>query len=57
MVTSNSSSAAQSAFNWWMNSTPHRNNILGSSYTQFGVSGISSDVDWGIHFVIVFARP
>ncbi|MFA9491946.1 MAG: CAP domain-containing protein [Anaerolineales bacterium] len=57
MVTSNSSSAAQSAFDWWMNSTPHRNNILGSSYTQFGVAGVSSDVDWGIHFVIVFARP
>ena len=57
MVTSNSSSAAQSAFDWWMNSTAHRNNILGSSYTQFGVAGVSSDVDWGIHFVIVFARP
>ena len=57
MVTPNSSSAPNSAFDWWMNSTPHRNNILSPHYTEFGVGGISSDVDWGIHFVIVFARP
>jgi uncharacterized protein YkwD len=25
------------AFNWWMNSTPHRNNILGQYYRDVGV--------------------
>lgn len=51
-------SGPQAAFNWWMNSTPHRNNILGSSYTEFGVGYIySEEADYGGYYVIVFARP
>jgi uncharacterized protein YkwD len=52
------SSGPQAAFNWWMNSEPHRNNILGSAYTEFGVGYIYSDeADYGGYYVVVFARP
>lgn len=55
MVTQN---GPQTAFNWWMNSTPHTNNILSPNYTEFGVGYIySSESDYGGYFVIVFARP
>jgi len=48
----------QTAFNWWMNSTPHTANILSPNYTEFGVGYIySSESDYGGYFVIVFARP
>ncbi|MEJ2010714.1 MAG: CAP domain-containing protein [Anaerolineales bacterium] len=48
----------QTAFNWWMNSTPHTANILSPNYTEFGVGYIySSESDYGGYFVVVFARP
>lgn len=51
-------SGPQAAFNWWMGSEPHRNNILNSFYTEFGVGYIQSPgSDYGEYYVIVFARP
>ena len=50
--------SAQTAFNWWMNSTLHRNNLLSPNYTQFGVGYVyDADSDYGGYFVVVFARP
>jgi len=49
---------AQAAFDWWMNSTPHRNNLLSPNYTQFGVGYVyDADSDYGGYFVVVFAKP
>jgi len=49
---------AQTAFNWWMNSTPHRANLLSPNYTQFGVGYVyDADSDYGGYFVVVFAKP
>ena len=49
---------AQTAFDWWMNSTPHRNNLLSPNYTQFGVGYVyDADSDYGGYFVVVFAKP
>ena len=57
-VTSNTTNGAQVAFDWWMNSTPHRNNLLSPNYTQFGVGYIyDAESDHGGYFVVVFARP
>jgi len=51
-------SGAQTAFDWWMNSTAHRNNLLSPNYTQFGVGYVyDADSDYGGYFVVVFARP
>ncbi len=36
-VTGNAENGGQGTFTWWMNSTPHRNNLLGLNQTQFGV--------------------
>jgi len=53
-----SGSGAQTAFDWWMNSTLHRNNLLSPNYTQFGVGYVyDADSDYGGYFVVVFARP
>lgn len=50
--------SAQTAFNWWMNSTPHTANILSPNYTQFGVGYVyDADSDYGGCFVVVFAKP
>ncbi len=57
-VTHDTVTGPQTAFNWWMNSTPHRENILGASYTEFGVGYVyGPDSDYGGYFVVVFARP
>ena len=49
---------AQTAFDWWMNSTLHRNNLLSPNYTQFGVGYVyDADSDYGGYFVVVFAKP
>jgi uncharacterized protein YkwD len=46
------------AVDWWMNSTPHRNNILSPNYTEFGVGFVTSpQADHGGYYVVVFARP
>lgn len=51
-------SGPQAAFDWWMNSEPHRANILSPFYTEFGVGYIfSPDSDYGEYYVIVFAQP
>lgn len=51
-------SGAQTAFDWWMNSELHRNNLLSPNYTQFGVGYVyDADSDFGGYFVVVFARP
>ena len=58
MITGDTVNGPQIVFDWWMNSTPHRNNILSPNYTEFGVGYIyNRDVGWGGYFVIVFARP
>ena len=57
-VTGNTANGAQAAFDWWMNSTPHRNNLLSPNYTQFGVGYVyDAESDYGGYFVVVFARP
>jgi uncharacterized protein YkwD len=52
-----SGGSAQSAFNWWMNSTPHTANILHQRYTEFGVGYIYSAQDNRHYWTIDFARP
>jgi uncharacterized protein YkwD len=45
------------AFNWWMNSEPHRSNILSQRATQIGVAyALSPRNGWG-YYTLVFARP
>lgn len=45
------------AFNWWMNSEPHRSNILSQRATQIGVAYALSPLNgWG-YYTLVFARP
>ncbi len=57
-VTGDTTNGAQTAFDWWMNSTAHRNNLLSPNYTQFGVGYVyDADSDYGGYFVVVFARP
>jgi uncharacterized protein YkwD len=52
------SSSPQTAFDWWMNSEPHRNNILHSSYTEIGIGySYLEDSRYHTHYTAVFARP
>ncbi len=52
------SASPQSAFNWWMNSAPHRANLLHTNYTDIGIGYIyEPDSDYGGYFTAVFARP
>lgn len=45
------------AFNWWMNSEPHRRNILSQRATEIGVAyALSPRNGWG-YYTLVFARP
>jgi len=48
----------QSAFSWWMNSTPHRDNILNVHYSQIGV-GYAWDASspYGGYYTIDFGHP
>ncbi len=49
---------AQGAFDWWMNSTVHRNNILSSKVTQIGIGYASvPGSPYGGYFTLNFARP
>ena len=53
-----SSSAPQQAFDWWMNSAPHRANLLHPNYTDIGLGYFySSASSYGGYFTAVFARP
>ena len=57
-TTTSGGSGAETAFDWWMNSTLHRANLLSPNYTQFGVGYVyDADSDYGGYFVVVFARP
>jgi uncharacterized protein YkwD len=50
-----SSGAPQRVFDWWMNSAPHRANLLSPNYTQIGL-GYAYAGNRGC-FTAVFARP
>jgi uncharacterized protein YkwD len=53
-----SSSAPQQVFDWWMNSAPHRANLLSPNYTDIGLGYMySPDSSYGGYFTAVFARP
>jgi uncharacterized protein YkwD len=44
--------------NWWMNSTPHRANILNTNYTSFGVGYVYLNSSlYQKYWVMVFAKP
>ncbi len=50
--------APQQAFQWWMNSTPHRENILGANYQSIGIGyQYNPDGQYGGCFTLVFTRP
>lgn len=46
----------QLAFDWWMNSEPHRKNILSERATEIGVGYVRGPNGFG-YFTLVFARP
>lgn len=53
-----SSSAPQRAFDWWMNSAPHRANLLSPNYTEIGLGyRYLAGSGYGGYFTAVFARP
>jgi uncharacterized protein YkwD len=44
--------------NWWMNSAPHRANILNTNYSSFGVGYVYlSTAPYQKYWVMVFAKP
>jgi uncharacterized protein YkwD len=46
------------AFDWWMNSTIHRNNILNAKVTSIGVAYVFNPAStYGGYYTVVFARP
>lgn len=48
----------QGAFEWWMNSQVHRDNILDSSFTRIGVGCVySAASSYGGYYTLVFSRP
>lgn len=52
------SATPQSAFDWWMNSAPHRANLLNSNYQDIGIGYVYlSGSPYGSYFTAVFARP
>lgn len=57
-TTNTSSTAPQQAFTWWMNSAPHRANLLNTNYTDIGIGYMYySGSTYGGYFTAVFARP
>ncbi len=50
--------SAQDAFDWWMNSTIHRDNILSSKITQIGI-GVTNYAksNFGTYYTLDFAHP
>ncbi len=57
-ASSSTSNPPQRAFDWWMNSTPHYNNMLNPNYQSIGVGYIySPDSQYGGYFTVVFTRP
>jgi uncharacterized protein YkwD len=53
-----SAGAAQQAFDWWMNSAPHRANLLSPNYVDIGIGyEYWAGSPYGGYFTAVFARP
>ncbi len=53
-----SSATPQDAFDWWMNSGPHRANLLNSNYQDIGIGYVYlAGSPYGGYFTAVFARP
>lgn len=49
---------AQTAFNWWMNDSRYRADILNPNITEFGIAYVQSDQSLlGAYFVMVSAKP
>ena len=49
---------AQAAFNWWINNTESRGNILNAGTTEFGIAYVESEESLlGGYFVMVSAKP
>lgn len=48
----------QGAFDWWMNSRIHRDNILSSKVTQIGIGYVYvPGSSWGGYYTLNFAKP
>lgn len=48
----------QTAMNWWMNSTIHRDNILNPDVTEVGIAYAYTDTsDYGGYYTVDFATP
>jgi uncharacterized protein YkwD len=48
----------QGAFEWWMNSQIHRDNILAGKMTDIGVGYVfNADSEYGGYYTVNFARP
>ena len=48
----------QGAFDWWMNSQIHRDNILDPSFTKIGVGYVYHTLSaYGGYYTLVFSRP
>ncbi|MFQ5922804.1 MAG: CAP domain-containing protein [Anaerolineales bacterium] len=53
-----SPNAPESAFTWWMNSAPHRANLLSPNYTDIGIGYIyEPNSQYKGYLTAVFARP
>lgn len=49
---------AQGAFDWWMNSQVHRDNILDATFTKIGIGYVfSPSSSYGGYYTLVFSRP
>jgi len=49
---------AKTAFDWWMGSPIHRQNILDKSMTQIGIASVNySKSTFGIYYTLTFGRP
>lgn len=49
---------ASGAFNWWMNSQVHRDNILFADVSEVGIAYVfASGSSYGGYYTVVFARP
>ncbi len=48
----------QTAFDWWMNDSTHRNEILNSRYTEMGIGyAYNADTAYGGYYTVDFASP
>ncbi len=49
---------AQGAFSWWMNSPPHKANILNTTATAVGIGYVyNANSTYGGYYTMVFASP